>query len=596
MFLKSVEIIQPEAISYEDIDNSAYDGARTFPKMNNDPFAAPTPSGKPLAPRTSALVELPTCPVCLERMDETTGLLTILCQHVFHCTCLEKWSGGGCPVCRYTHDDFSTKAGSHKYKSKLHTSEYEVTDGSLECEECHTEENLWQCLICGKVGCGRYGGKHAYKHYEASGHTFSMDLVNKRVWDYAADVYVHRIIQDATKPGEKLVELPGRRREGMTTALEADEDIEIAKLENIALEYTHLLTSQLESQRVYFEEIVERAADKASTTGKQADQAKTDLELMQNQLQKLTAEHDNLINRILPEVETQKQRFEKRSSKYEEEAKNVKIKYLEEQSLASSLLDRVKHLENEQIASLQKRIQELETDNATQALLMEGLQEEHRDAMIQVSAQETLRKMVENGELDEEDLAGATITAGPSAKPAQKSTNKSSTAVQRAKSILENPLTEIIFSTMMPDAPFQPTVLWSAKEAGSLIDGLNERLDLASMSYEQTSDAYLKALLDAGLIVDRAHTGPNKPIIIKKAPIVDDKWYNEVIYELHDMDRETLEQFSRRVAQLEGAGLLVRTPKPVSNLVTSKVHSESETEAAPAPSKPKKKKNKGKKK
>lgn len=41
------------------------------------------------------LYELPTCPVCLERMDASvTGLLTILCQHTFHCYCLSKWGDG----------------------------------------------------------------------------------------------------------------------------------------------------------------------------------------------------------------------------------------------------------------------------------------------------------------------------------------------------------------------------------------------------------------------------------------------------------------------------------------------------------------------
>lgn len=36
--------------------------------------------------------ELPTCPVCLERMDESVdGVLTILCNHSFHSNCLAKW-------------------------------------------------------------------------------------------------------------------------------------------------------------------------------------------------------------------------------------------------------------------------------------------------------------------------------------------------------------------------------------------------------------------------------------------------------------------------------------------------------------------------
>ncbi len=40
----------------------------------------------------SLIHELPTCPVCLERMDASvTGLMTITCQHTFHCSCLSKW-------------------------------------------------------------------------------------------------------------------------------------------------------------------------------------------------------------------------------------------------------------------------------------------------------------------------------------------------------------------------------------------------------------------------------------------------------------------------------------------------------------------------
>jgi hypothetical protein len=36
--------------------------------------------------------ELPTCPVCLERMDTSiTGLVTVPCSHTFHCMCLTKW-------------------------------------------------------------------------------------------------------------------------------------------------------------------------------------------------------------------------------------------------------------------------------------------------------------------------------------------------------------------------------------------------------------------------------------------------------------------------------------------------------------------------
>jgi BRCA1-associated protein len=398
--------------------------------MSNDPFIPTSATTKPLAPRTPSLVELPTCPVCLERMDETTGLLTIPCQHVFHCTCLEKWSGGGCPVCRYTHDDFSSRLTLSKSKNKTFPGEYDVSDGPLECEVCHADTSLWQCLICGKVGCGRYDGKHAYAHFEETGHTFSMELESKRVWDYIGDAYVHRIIQDAAIPGEKLVELPGRRRE--PTALQGQEDLEMAKMDNIALEYTHLLTSQLESQRTYFEEVVERAADKASEAAKRAERAMQESQQATERLQLLESEHDFVAKGLVPELEKEKARLEKRSAKFEEVARSMSHKYQEEQTLSKSLMQRIEHQQAFQAQELQKlkdTIQRLEEENATKDLLMEGLRDEHRDAMMQISAQQKLQEMVANGELEPEDLAGAVIEAGPAAV-------KKSALARRAKRTL----------------------------------------------------------------------------------------------------------------------------------------------------------------
>lgn len=66
------------------------------------------------------------------------------------------------------------------------------------------------CLICGHVGCGRFSGRHAYAHFEETGHTFAYELDSQRVWDYAGDQYVHRLIQ--SKTDGKLVEVRARER------------------------------------------------------------------------------------------------------------------------------------------------------------------------------------------------------------------------------------------------------------------------------------------------------------------------------------------------------------------------------------------------
>ena len=122
VFVKSVTF---QASSTANVDT-------VFPFID-DPFlppVAPSPSDptRPAPPPTPALRELPTCPVCLERMDASvTGLLTILCQHTFHCQCLTKWGDGSCPICRYSQkrDALDQTRESHR------------------CKNCDVTDNLW---------------------------------------------------------------------------------------------------------------------------------------------------------------------------------------------------------------------------------------------------------------------------------------------------------------------------------------------------------------------------------------------------------------------------------------------------------------------
>lgn len=45
--------------------------------------------------------ELPTCPVCLERLDaDTSGIASTLCDHSFQCPCISKWTYLSCQVLR----------------------------------------------------------------------------------------------------------------------------------------------------------------------------------------------------------------------------------------------------------------------------------------------------------------------------------------------------------------------------------------------------------------------------------------------------------------------------------------------------------------
>jgi len=175
--------------------------------------------------KNNGQIELPTCPVCLERMDETvTGIVSILCNHSFHCKCLAKWKeSNSCPVCRYS-DQLDCK--------------------DTMCQICKSTESLWICLVCGFIGCGRYINEHARIHFKETNHTYALDLQTNRVWDYSGDCYVHRLAQN--KDG-KIVQITG-------ISSSEDQFPEVGKLESISLEYTYLM----ETQKRFFDQQLKR--------------------------------------------------------------------------------------------------------------------------------------------------------------------------------------------------------------------------------------------------------------------------------------------------------------------------------------------------
>ena len=195
-------------------------------------------------------------------MDESVStVLTILCNHSFHGSCLAQWEDTTCPVCRYVQSP-------------------DVV-AEQRCSECSSADDLWICLICGYVGCGRYVGGHSHAHFLATEHSYTMELVQnqnvQRVWDYVGDNFVHRLMQTENFADGKLVESNGPQEEchtcnckGATFGGNATENEKSnsgvdgvrvnvdEKIDSIQLEYTYLLTSQLESQRRYFEEKIAR--------------------------------------------------------------------------------------------------------------------------------------------------------------------------------------------------------------------------------------------------------------------------------------------------------------------------------------------------
>ena len=83
-----------------------------------------------------------------------------MCNHRFHSDCLGKWGDGTCPVCRYCQ---------------------ETAASASRCQVCSSASDLWICLICGHVGCGRYKDKHAVDHWQETSHCYALELQTQRV-------------------------------------------------------------------------------------------------------------------------------------------------------------------------------------------------------------------------------------------------------------------------------------------------------------------------------------------------------------------------------------------------------------------------------
>ncbi|XP_052176452.1 BRAP2 RING ZnF UBP domain-containing protein 2 [Diospyros lotus] len=268
--------------------------------------------------------EQPTCPVCLEKLDQDmSGILTTICNHSFHCSCISKWTDSSCPVCRYCQQQ---------------------PEKSI-CFVCQTSENLWICVICGFVGCGRYKEGHAIRHWKDTQHCYSLELETRRVWDYAGDNYVHRLIQ--SKTDGKLVELNHYCTDAddscgncCTTDPGYNEALLNSKVETIVNEYNDLLTSQLENQKIYFESLLrgveEETEREISEAVKKAVSGNQKLQKMQAKLDKCVKEkkfldeiNENLLKNQeiwkvqMVEIETR----EKKAIKL----KDDKIRELEEQ-------------------------------------------------------------------------------------------------------------------------------------------------------------------------------------------------------------------------------------------------------------------------
>lgn len=275
--------------------------------------------------------ETSNCAVCLDRMyTDVESIITILCNHSFHAHCLSKWSDTSCPVCRY-----------------CQTPECQVESKCMDCS--YEGESLWMCITCGHVACGRYINGHAYDHFSETQHTYAMQLTDNQVWDYAGDNYVHRLL--ANKTDGKPVEV-----EGADAYRQAEE-----KVEAVQLEYTYLLTQQLESQRKYYEKLLKDSEKQSQKKIKEltSKNKKTtdDLLELQEKYQQLTKDK-NALDKKLHLVQG---KFAKTQSSLTEEAQINKCLTLNQEQFQQKLKQTEEELcaKNTKITELEEQLRDL---------------------------------------------------------------------------------------------------------------------------------------------------------------------------------------------------------------------------------------------
>ncbi|XP_042393691.1 BRAP2 RING ZnF UBP domain-containing protein 2-like [Zingiber officinale] len=280
--------------------------------------------------------EEPSCPVCLERLDQdTSGILTTICNHSFHCSCISKWTDSSCPVCRYCQQQPETST----------------------CSVCGTSENVWICVICGFIGCGRYKEGHAIRHWKETQHCYSLELETQRVWDYVGDNYVHRLIQ--SKTDGKLVELnfhcahadDKRGSCEYSEDLGFDEALLNSKLDTIAGEYNDLLTSQLDNQRKYYESLVLEIKEETEKEISEAIKKAVSLKLQKFQIKLDKCIEEKKFMEDINENLLKNEDMWKAKVQQLEEREQAAVKWRDEkiQGLEEQLGDLIMHIESQNV-------------------------------------------------------------------------------------------------------------------------------------------------------------------------------------------------------------------------------------------------------
>lgn len=185
----------------------------------------------------------------------------------------------------------------------------------------------------------------------------------------------------------------------------ASDTVPREKLDNMGMEYAYLLTSQLESQRTYFEEQLERAVDKAADAASSADDALRSVALLSTQFGKLQSQYTDALSTIAA-LEKESLRNAQKAASASNLARTLTKQYKEEQTINESLMERIRHLERK-AEEANKKMHKLEETK-------QDLEEQNRDLGFFISGQEKLKALQdeEGSGLLEGEVEGGMLEVG----------------------------------------------------------------------------------------------------------------------------------------------------------------------------------------
>lgn len=222
------------------------------------------------------------------------------------------------------------------------------------------------------------------------------------MWDYAGDGYVHRLIQNKTDG--KLVELPSAAASVGTTSRNHNglgpsqaDALSAEKIEAIGIEYSYLLTSQLDSQRDYYEgqtsELQAQLIDLKSLVARLT----LDFDSERIRAREDEARRQSELEERLLQATKDKAKAEHRADKATELARKFEKELKEERAVGEGLM--------KNLAVMKDRIEHFDRDKDMYTKKVKELEDQVRDVMFFLEA----RTKIEEGEGVEGEAAGGSL-------------------------------------------------------------------------------------------------------------------------------------------------------------------------------------------